>query len=275
MTQETVEAFCRLVTLYARALVNADVDVPADLAERVAREPRAACETMNALALSCGAIDDQLDRLLATVYASMDAADARTTPGAEAGALLARTYERAAERAARPKPAPTPAPAPEPAVEPAPAAAHAPEPSPSPAGEKTGTPVASASPDAEATPRRRRTRAAKPDASAATEPDAASPVAPEPAPEAAAESQPVAMPAVTDTAAAPSASPAAPATPEPEATPAPVEDQTLTVDQTAAILGTTRQKVYKLIEAGTLPAHKKGRSWQISAAAVTALAAAK
>ena len=38
----------------------------------------------------------------------------------------------------------------------------------------------------------------------------------------------------------------------------------LTVDQAAAILGVNKQKVYKLIETKKLPAHKKGRSWQIA-----------
>jgi excisionase family DNA binding protein len=31
----------------------------------------------------------------------------------------------------------------------------------------------------------------------------------------------------------------------------------------------SRPTIYKLIESGELPAHKKGRSWRISAAAVT------
>ena len=60
--------------------------------------------------------------------------------------------------------------------------------------------------------------------------------------------------------------------PEPDV-PAPEATQdtgdTLSVDQATAILGVSRPTIYKLIESGELPAHKKGRSWRISAAAVT------
>lgn len=47
----------------------------------------------------------------------------------------------------------------------------------------------------------------------------------------------------------------------------------LTVDQAAAILGVNKQKVYKLIETKKLPAHKKGRSWQIAPDDLAALQA--
>lgn len=49
---------------------------------------------------------------------------------------------------------------------------------------------------------------------------------------------------------------------------APFEGDVLTIDQALAILGCSRPKLTKMIEAGELPAYKKGRSWQVSAAAV-------
>ena len=57
--------------------------------------------------------------------------------------------------------------------------------------------------------------------------------------------------------------------------PAPVEtnEDTLSVDQAVAILGVSRPTIYKLIESGELSAHKKGRSWRISAASVAERAA--
>jgi excisionase family DNA binding protein len=58
------------------------------------------------------------------------------------------------------------------------------------------------------------------------------------------------------------------AQPEPAAAPAP-SGETLSVDQAVAILGVSRPTIYKLIESGELPASKKGRSWRISAAAVS------
>lgn len=53
----------------------------------------------------------------------------------------------------------------------------------------------------------------------------------------------------------------------------PFGGEVLSVDQAMLILGISRPKLTKLIDAGTLPAYKKGRSWQISAAAVLDLAA--
>lgn len=50
------------------------------------------------------------------------------------------------------------------------------------------------------------------------------------------------------------------------------DDDVLTVDQTIAILGLSRPTIYKMIDNGTLPAFKRGRSWQISSKAVAKVA---
>ena len=124
------------------------------------------------------------------------------------------------------------------------------------------------------------------DAPATVSAEAAAPEATEPA-----ASRPEATPAPTPAEATPAAATkpeAAAAAPTPAATPepaagapaapaagAPFEGEVLTVDQTLAALGISRPTVYKLIESGKLPAYKKGRSWQISAEAVAALATQK
>ena len=56
-------------------------------------------------------------------------------------------------------------------------------------------------------------------------------------------------------------------------TPAAAKAESLSVDQAVAILGVSRPTIYKLIESGELPAYKKGRSWRISAEAVSKRAA--
>ena len=113
-------------------------------------------------------------------------------------------------------------------------------------------------------PKKRRTRKAKKPAA-----EAAEPVAPVEDAAPATETTPAAgdEPA-TATGAQPEPATTADAQPEPATAPAP-SDETLSVDQAVAILGVSRPTIYKLIESGELPASKKGRSWRISAAAVS------
>ena len=303
MTQDTIESFCRLITLYGRAITQTGTDLPEGIEEEVRKDPRRACERLNDLALSCGAIDDQLDRTLASVYVSMDAADARTTPGSYGQDKLSN----ALARSRRPRREATPA---KPVQQEAPAEKAANASATGTEAARTATEgEAGATPPVEATataapakamattpqttskPRRRRTKSADASQSKpATEPLAATPAdesapADEPTPEA----QPAA-PATESVSAAPEPTPkptapatesAPAATPEPEATPA-LEptgaqdraDYLLTVDQSAAIIGCSKQKVYKLIKDGTLPAKKINGMWRLSADAVTSLAAA-
>ena len=127
-------------------------------------------------------------------------------------------------------------------------------------------------------PKKRRTRKAEKPAAEAAEPvapveDAAPAAAGEDAqPEEAAPATETTPAAGDEPAAAADAQPepaaAADAQPESATVPAP-SDETLSVDQVVAILGVSRPTIYKLIESGELPASKKGRSWRISAAAVS------
>lgn len=296
MTQDTIESFCRLITLYGRAITQTGTDLPEGIEEEVRKDPRHACERLNDLALSCGAIDDQLDRTLATVYVSMDAADARTAPGSygqdKLSNALARSRRQRRSETAQAKPAQQEAPAEKAA------SASATETEDTGAAAE-GEAKAAAQTEATATapqttnkPRRRRTKTteASQSKSAATSTTVAP--ADEPTPEAqpaapAAEPAP-AGPEPAPTAAEPATAAPEPApaptpetAPEPAATPAPEPDKpqarvdyVLTVDQSAAIIGCSKQKIYKLIKDGTLPAKKINGMWRLSADAVTSLAAA-
>lgn len=300
MTQDTIESFCRLITLYGRAITQTGTDLPEGIEEEVRKNPRHACERLNDLALSCGAIDDQLDRTLASVYVSMDAADARTTPGSYGQDKLSN----ALARSRRPRREATPA---KPVQQEAPAEKAVNASATGTEAARTATEgEAGATPPVEATaaaaqttskPRRRRTKTADTSQSKpATEPLAATPAdksapADEPTPEAqpaapatesvSAAPEPAPKPTAPATEPAPAATPEPEAAPEPSTTPAPEPteaqartDYLLTVDQSAAIIGCSKQKVYKLIKDGTLPAKKINGMWRLSADAVTSLAAA-
>lgn len=296
MRNDTTEALCRLVTMFVTAIEHEGATIPEQLVGQIATDPLKACEELNELALSCGAIDDELDDALAAVYESMDAADARSAVDEQARERVLRAYDEAHHE-------PEPEPEPEPEVvneqpagegeaeqegnqEAEPArktrgrrhrqraeAAHdkgeepfeGAQPEAEPVAEQVAQDVASA-PEAQAAPKSEATSELEPQTEPApqpkTEPEAKT--VPEPSHET------EAAPAPEPAAAEPKTKAAKPASPKPA--PAAAGD-VLTVDQAIAILGVSRPTVYKLIESGQLPAYKKGRSWQISAEAVAARAA--
>lgn len=253
MTPETTQAFCRLLTAYVEAIESAGYTLPADVAQRLANNPLGTCEMLNELALNDGVIDEPLDVALADIYQAMDAADARSKADPESLAQILAALEQAHREP----------PEPEPKSE-TEAGQHADN------AANAAEPVTQDGDEAPAEPRPRKSRGRKPRRAPeheAEEPEAA------PTPEA-----PDAQAAGTKTANAPAA------TEQPQhdgptshgedgSQPAYDDQPALTVDQAAAILGVNRQKVYKLIESKRLPAHKKGRSWQISPSDLAALEA--
>lgn len=306
MRTETSEALARLVGCFVAAIEDTGTQIPSDVVEHLTENPLKSCETLNDLALSCGAIDDALDAALAAIYESMDAADARGEVDEFTAERIARTWVRT-HREPEPEPEPELEPEPEPEPEayeghgsaaderetpaeetPQPKkkrrnrkqkadeaaesnvakaddqeAAQEPEPTPEPAPVEDAT--ESSVPEK---PKRRRARKAEKPAAEATEPvapieDAAPAAVGEDAqPEEATPTTGATLVANDEPATAPDAQP------EPAAAPAP-SGETLSVDQAVAILGVSRPTIYKLIESGELPASKKGRSWRISAAAVS------
>lgn len=240
MRNETTEALCRLVTMFVTAIEREGATIPEQLVGQIATAPLKACEELNELALTCGAVDDELDAALAAIYESMDASDAR-------GAVDDHTRERvlrAFDEAHR-EPEPEPAHEPEPVEQPAEPAASAQE------GEQPSEPARKSH------RRSRRQRGEEAAREAAEQAAAESERAPQPKPE---------KPEDRDAKARPESAPA------PKPAPAAASGDVLTVDQAIAVLGVSRPTVYKLIESGQLPAYKKGRSWQISAEAVAARA---
>jgi len=306
MRTETSEALARLVGCFVAAIEDTGTQIPSDVVEHLTENPLKSCEALNDLALSCGAIDDALDAALAAIYESMDAADARGEVDEFTAERIARTWVRT-HREPEPEPEPELEPEPEPEPEayeghgsaaderetpaeetPQPKkkrrnrkqkadeaaesnvakaddqeAAQEPEPTPEPAPVEDAT--ESSVPEK---PKRRRARKAEKPAAEATEPvesieDAALAAVGEDAQsEEAAPTTEATLVANDEPATAPDAQP------EPTASPAP-SGETLSVDQAVAILGVSRPTIYKLIESGELPASKKGRSWRISAAAVS------
>lgn len=278
MRNETTEALCRLVTMFVTAIEREGATIPEQLVGQIATDPLKACEELNEFALTCGAVDDELDAALAAIYESMDASDAR-------GAVDDHTRERvlrAFDEAHR-EPEPEPEHEPEPAEQPAEPAASAQE------GEQPSEPAhksrrrshrqrgeeaareaaeqATAEPERAPQPKPEKPEAPKAPAHEEgpqeTQPEpgqqpAAKKEAPEPKPEAKTEDR--------DAQAKPESVPA------PKPAPSAASGDVLTVDQAIAVLGVSRPTVYKLIESGQLPAYKKGRSWQISAEAVAARA---
>lgn len=240
MRNETTEALCRLVTMFVTAIEREGATIPEQLVGQIATAPLKACEELNELALTRGAVDDELDAALASIYESMDASDAR-------GAVDDHTRERvlrAFDEAHR-EPEPEPEHEPEPAEQPAEPAASAQE------SEQPSEP-------ARKPHRRSRRQRGEEAAREAAEQAAAEPErAPQPRPE-----KPEDRDAKAKAESAPAPKPALAA----------ASGDVLTVDQAIAVLGVSRPTVYKLIESGQLPAYKKGRSWQISAEAVAARA---
>lgn len=287
MRNDTTEALCRLVTMFVTAIEHEGATIPEQLVGQIATDPLKACEELNELALSCGAIDDGLDAALAAVYESMDAADARGPVDEQVREQVLRAYDEAHRE-------PEPEPKPEPEVV---------DEQPASEADARQEDSREAEPARKTRGRRRRQHAEAPhDADegpikegqpkaaaeeiaqeAATAPEAEA--APEPEPRAEAAPQSAAEPqeeprheAEAEAAAAPEPKPE-PEAGEPKAKAEKTRDASaaagdvLTVDQAIAVLGVSRPTVYKLIESGQLPAYKKGRSWQISAEAVAARAA--
>lgn len=244
MRNETTEALCRLVTMFVTAIEREGATIPEQLVGQIATDPLKACEELNEFALTCGAVDDELDAALAAIYESMDASDAR-------GAVDDHTRERvlrAFDEAHR-EPEPEPEHEPEPAEQPAEPAASAQE------GEQPSEPAHKS--------RRRSHRQRGEEGPQETQPEpgqqpAAKKEAPEPKPETQPEDRDAKAKAKPESA--------------PKPAPSAASGDVLTVDQAIAVLGVSRPTVYKLIESGQLPAYKKGRSWQISAEAVAARA---
>lgn len=309
MRTATTEAFARLVSSFVTAIEDTGADLPADIAQRLAENPLKACELLNELAISTGALDEQTDAAIAYIYESMDGADARSPMD---DASRARILVALAE-AHREKPAPEP----EPEPEPEPTAVHQPDsseeakPKPKRRGKRAGSePVfseAEVSTQQEASPQQQgtnaeaeagedstpekpaRKRQRKPRKTSDEQAAAAAPAqtTAESAPEPPAAPEP--EQASLDFGSTPQLTTAEPAGDAPADVPeepvhaattvanaqSEAENETLSVDQTVAILGMSRPTVYKLIESGKLPAHKKGRSWRISSAAVAQLAATK
>ena len=238
MRNETTEALCRLVTMFVTAIEREGATIPEQLVGQIATDPLKACEELNEFALTCGAVDDELDAALAAIYESMDASDAR-------GAVDDHTRERvlrAFDEAHR---------------EPEPEPEHEPEPAePAASAQESEQPSEPARKPHRRSRRQRGEEAAREAAEqAAAEPEqqpTAKKEAPEPKPE------------DRDAKARPESAP--------KPAPSAASGDVLTVDQAIAVLGVSRPTVYKLIESGQLPAYKKGRSWQISAEAVAARA---
>lgn len=292
MRTETSEALGRLVSIFVAAIEGAGEVIPDSAIEQLAADPLGTCEKLNELALSCGAIDEGVDAALAAVYESMDAADARGAVDEQCvGSVVtvwANTHVERPVKEPEPEPEPETSEATEPekdeqaekpkrrrnrkakdqrseaeagSVSPEPESAQdAPAEQPEPEKSEDMKPGrrsrAKAKEQAEKDKGAEKPKRGKKRAEKASEEQAETSEMPKPE-------------ASEDTAAAPEPATSAP---EPDA-PAPAATQddgdTLSVDQATAILGVSRPTIYKLIESGELPAHKKGRSWRISAAAVT------
>lgn len=240
MRNETTEALCRLVTMFVTAIEREGATIPEQLVGQIATDPLKACEELNEFALTCGAVDDELDAALAAIYESMDASDARGAVDDHTRERVLRAFDEAHRE---------PEPEPEHEPEPAEPAASAQE------GEQPSEPAHKS--------RRRSHRQRGEEGPQETQPEpeqqpAAKKETPEPKPEAQPEDRDAKAKAKPESA--------------PKPVPAAASGDVLTVDQAIAVLGVSRPTVYKLIESGQLPAYKKGRSWQISAEAVAACA---
>lgn len=280
MRFETIDAFDYLVSTYVSAIEATGTKIPEDTVELIGTDPFKACEALNDFALSCNAITPDLDAVLQNIYEAMDADDARSDATPEACQRCLATFARVHVEIPDPEPEPEPEESPE-ATEAAEDEAGTAE---EPKGRKrrnrrnrkqdaeqaedtsevnTNAEVSAdqAETDDNKKPAKRtRTRKGKKaeaaeagestKASADTEAkESAKPKRTRKAPKKAADKEEK------------SSEKAAPAA-------ATFEGDALTVDQALAILGCSRPKLTKMIEAGELPAYKKGRSWQVSAAAV-------
>lgn len=290
MRTETSEALGRLVSIFVAAIEGAGEVIPDSAIEQLATDPLGTCEKLNELALSCGAIDEGVDAALAAVYESMDAADARGAVDEQCVGSVVTAW--ANTHVERPVEEPEPEPEPSEAAE-----AEKDEQAEKPKRRRNrkakdqrseaeagnGSPEPESAQDAPAEqpeseksadvkPGRRSRAKAKEQAEKdkGTEKPKRGKRRAEKAAEEQAETSETPKPEASEdkgSAPEPATSAPEPDVPAPEAT----QDtgDTLSVDQATAILGVSRPTIYKLIESGELPAHKKGRSWRISAAAVT------
>lgn len=288
MRPETSEALARLVSIYVALIERAGIDINDANVNRIMTDPFAACESLNELAVKVGALDAEADAVIAAIYESMDAADARSAADEACLAMVASAWETTHVE----HPVPEPEPEPEPQAADGPKDAELPD-------------------EAEDKPKRRRPKAKKAEGKDAAEnPEEAAdgqgareqeqgtpqeaPVDTKPGRRSRAKAKterkgegkdaekvPKAKrkrvkkadePASEQGVKEQTASDADPAT-EPLSNAAAAKAESLSVDQAVAILGVSRPTVYKLIESGELPAYKKGRSWRISAEAVSKRAA--
>lgn len=258
MRFETIDALDYLVGTYVSAIEGVGTKIPEETVELIGTDPFKACEALNDLALSCNAITPDLDMALQTIYESMDAEDSRSEATPEACQRCLATFARVHIEIPDPEPEP--------------------EPEESPEAEEAAQDSETVDGATEQKSRKRRQRRKRNNegeatntetddsTDAKTEAHTTEETAEAKAGEESAESKPKkrtrnAAKKLTDKA--------------PKAEPAntPFEGDALTVDQALAILGCSRPKLTKMIETGELPAYKKGRSWQVSAAAVSAKAA--
>lgn len=291
MRPETSEALARLVSIYVALIERAGIEINDANVNRIMTDPFAACESLNELAVKVGALDAEADAVIAAIYESMDAADARSAADEVCLAMAASAWETT--HVERPVPGPEPEPEPQ-------------------AADKHDEPSdAEARDEAEDKPKRRRSKAKKAEGEGAAEaPEEAgdgqgakkqerdapqeAPVDTKPGRRSRAKAKaerkgegkdaekvPKAKrqrakkadePASEQGVKEQTAGDADPAT-EPLSNAAAAEADSLSVDQVVAILGVSRPTIYKLIESGELPAYKKGRSWRISAEAVSKRAA--
>lgn len=110
MRTETAEAFSRLVSTFVTLIESTGSVLPNDIEQRIVANPLKACELLNELALSCDAIDEQTDAILAAIFESMDPADARAEVDEDTQARLERAFARS-HREPEPKLEPEPEPA--------------------------------------------------------------------------------------------------------------------------------------------------------------------
>lgn len=292
MRPETSEALARLVSIYVALIERTGIDINDANINRIMTDPFAACESLNELAVKVGALDAEADAVIAAIYESMDAADARSAADEACLTMAASAWETTHVE----RPVPEPEPEPEPQAADEPKDAEVPDEAEdkpkrrrrSKAKKAEGEDAAEAADgqgareQEQGTPQeapvdtkpgrrsRAKAKAERKDMDAQTEKDApgkkrrAKKDEADPADEQSADA-----PVVADK----PAEAVAPETSAKTETPAAAKAESLSVDQAVAILGVSRPTIYKLIESGELPAYKKGRSWRISAEAVSKRAA--
>ena len=292
MRPETSEALARLVSIYVALIERTGIDINDANINRIMTDPFAACESLNELAVKVGALDAEADAVIAAIYESMDAADARSAADEACLTMAASAWETTHVE----RPVPEPEPEPEPQAADEPKDAEVPDEAEdkpkrrrrSKAKKAEGEDAAEAADgqgareQEQGTPQeapvdtkpgrrsRAKAKAERKDMAAQTEKDAPGKKRRAKKDEAApADEQSADAPVVADK----PAEAVAPETSAKTETPAAAKAESLSVDQAVAILGVSRPAIYKLIESGELPAYKKGRSWRISAEAVSKRAA--